>query len=124
MNYAAAVVLSVLAVEVFFRLPFARTGAGLFDTLHKVRATITSPRISDHWKEKVLLVYSGRLAKSSLMLGALLLVVAVVAIAFTLAVDYGLGTGGAFETFLMSWIGIGFVTVVSVLYAIVRQRFV
>jgi len=64
--------LALLAVEYFIRLPFGREGAILLAVAKKSARIIGSKRISDHWKERVLVRYALDILKSSLYLALLL----------------------------------------------------
>ncbi|NOR19928.1 MAG: hypothetical protein GQ538_07545, partial [Xanthomonadales bacterium] len=72
-----AVVLScVTVVELFIRLPFMNRIEAVNSGALKALGIVRSPRISDHWKEKVLPHYAGQIMLASLGLGSLLLLCA------------------------------------------------
>ncbi len=74
---APAILLSCLAVvELFFRLPFMARVEAVNAGALRALGVVRSPRISDHWKEKVLPSYAGRILRASLGLGGLLLLCA------------------------------------------------
>ncbi len=76
---APAIFLSCAAVvELFFRLPFLAQVEAVNSGAMRALGVVRSPRISDHWKEKVLPRYAGRILRASLGLGGLLLVCAAV----------------------------------------------
>jgi hypothetical protein len=59
---------SCLAAELLSRLPFERTVSSMAQCAHLAGHVISSRRISDHWKERVLPAYAGRMAGHTLML--------------------------------------------------------
>ncbi len=102
-NAAAMLVLSAFAVECVLRLPFILLVRTVIVTSAKAVRVVGSRRISDHWKEKVLLAYSGGSLAASLKLAGLLAAVAAVLAAGSLAVDR---ITGDFLAFLASPPGI------------------
>lgn len=60
------------AVELFFRLPFLAQVEAINGGALKALDVVRSRRISDHWKERVLPAYAGRILRASLLLGVLL----------------------------------------------------
>lgn len=80
MAYCFTVLLTFLAIECFLRVPFLSRIQAVTTLVKKVVRMLPSSRISDHWKEKVLLRYALILMVNSLVLfimlaGGLLLVV-------------------------------------------------
>lgn len=63
---------AILASELLLRLPVLRQAHGLGKVARKSAATIASKRISDHWKERILPVYSVRMARCSVLFFLLL----------------------------------------------------
>ena len=63
---------AMLASELLLRLPVLDQAQGLRTIASKSVATITSNRISDHWKERVLPAYSARMARCSVLFFLLL----------------------------------------------------
>ena len=108
-------------VEIFLRLPVRAEISKLIGTAGKSARVIRSTRISDHWKEKVLLVYSGQIFQSTvgvtfrivLALGPL---VGLTILATFLALPLA--------EFMLSWQGLLFTTIVALAYAKLRVRFV
>jgi len=84
---ALSAVLSVLLVEIVLRLPFADVLAEGRATAKKALWTVRARGVSDHWKEKVMLAYSGRMFASSFRLGGLVLLVGAAAVVATVVVD-------------------------------------
>lgn len=58
MNYALLGLITILGVECFVRLPIINTAKLILGVGEKALRVISSKKISDHWKEKVLLRYS------------------------------------------------------------------
>lgn len=111
---------TLAAVEAFLRTPFKRALGDLTATTTKSFAVISSKHISDHWKEKVLPRYAGRIFKSSIVLFLCLLALAAPVIVFHFL-------AGFFSEDLLaamtSWEGLGLSLVAATLYVYVRSLF-
>ena len=59
---------TVIAVEIFSRLPLADLLRDFLQLVSKISKTISSSFISDHWKEKVLIAYAQQLLSISALL--------------------------------------------------------
>lgn len=97
------VVVTVAAVTVFMAMPFKRLITDVGVSANRSRLIIASPNISDHWKEKSLVLHALRMLKSAF--GVL---VCLAAPAATLAAGVGLAEllgGNAWGAF-SSWPGI------------------
>jgi len=119
MTYLLAVVAGIGFVEILLRSPLPRAIRGLGDTAGRAAHVVRSARISDHWKEKVLLAYSGRLLRSTATIGLCLVVAAV---PLLLAVLIGNATGADVAGFIMSLPGLAVLTLVALAYAGLRSR--
>lgn len=64
----------LLACELLWRLHLPRVAGGLLKTAKKAKWIVLNRRISDHWKEKAMLVYSGKLLSSTFLLAGIFLV--------------------------------------------------
>jgi hypothetical protein len=73
MQWAFLTAGTIAMVELFLRLPVLDKLRQIRVVVRKVLKTVSSKAISDHWKERVLLAYSGKLLVCSLSLFALLL---------------------------------------------------
>lgn len=62
-----------LSSELLLLLPLRRNVQHLNKLLRRIFKTLHSSRISDHWKEQVIIVYANRLLRYSLLLPALIL---------------------------------------------------
>lgn len=63
---------AIAASELLLRLPVLKQAQGLGEVARKSLATISSKRISDHWKERIVPVYSVRMARCSVLFFLLL----------------------------------------------------
>jgi hypothetical protein len=72
MSLLIATLLSFLAIEYFIRLPFIKYGKPLLNIANKSVSVLISRRISDHWKEKVLLYYARKLVLHTITLTSML----------------------------------------------------
>lgn len=122
MSWLLAAALAVILVEILAALPLLPEAGRLLATVTKVQRTIASPRISDHWKEKVLVAYAGTMLRKSLTIFALMLcmagAVALAGYGVALAFDSG------FPAFMLSLEGTLFITAASLAYAFARFRLV
>ena len=118
--WALLLISTLIAVELFLRLPLLTNVKGLTGTLGKSLKVMKSRRISDHWKEKAVQVYALRLFRHSIMvfviiLGALLLPFAIIGY-------LGAQVGQDMSPLLESLEGIGASTLFAIVYFVVRQR--
>jgi len=104
----------VLSVEIFINSNFLSILKKFSKVIKKVIHLITSKKISDHWKEKVLLVYALRIMKYSLQILTILLFI----ISLLITADY-LYNNLLFHVF--SLIGIIESLVFSLGYLFLRQ---
>jgi hypothetical protein len=111
----------VILVEIGLRLPFLPVVAVIAGTGKRGMHVMMSKSISDHWKEKVMLAYSGRMFRATLKLATLLIVLFGGAGVIVWLLDH-LGTG--FASFILGWQGIFATLVLASLYFILRKRIV
>ncbi|MDX2470460.1 MAG: hypothetical protein QNL04_07785 [SAR324 cluster bacterium] len=108
-------------METFTRMPIGKVAADVQTATIKSQKVITSKRISDHWKEKVILVYAKVIFVATLKLILLLgLIGAIVGATIYLS----LVINSPIDDFLSSWEGLAFSTFASSLYFFVRKFFV
>lgn len=119
MNWLLTVVLCVLLVEVVLRLPFFRVLRELEGILRKAMRVVRARSVSDHWKEKVVPAYAGRMFTATLRLAALLLAVGVPAVVLIWLFDR---LNASYDGFIVSWTGILFSILVASTYAVLRRR--
>lgn len=119
MIFAASATLCVILVEVFAWLPVMATVKRLISVAGKARAVLLSERISDHWKERVLLKYAGRIFANTVELSGYLLLLGLLVYAAIVGVRY---VGLDLYHFLTGWQGIVFCIIVAGVYAKLRIR--
>ncbi|MFC1771750.1 hypothetical protein ACFL3A_00175 [Pseudomonadota bacterium] len=124
MTYLTATLVTIVAVELFFRLRPMGLVDQLSETLKKVVWVMMSKSISDHWKEKVLLIYSGRIALITLKIAALIGGIGLFVLVFSGILDKVFSLPGSTVDLLMSWLGLSLATVASVAYYFLRRRIV
>jgi len=114
------VVMSTASVcECFLRLPFAENIKTLVLYTTKSYRVISSARISDHWKEKVLPLFAAKIFRMSLMLFLFLLISLMpLLIWHYLAVLLGLDL----FAFAFEIPGMVAMTAVAVVYFVVRKK--
>lgn len=119
MVWALLVAGTVAVVELFLVLPFDASLRRLRTAAVKSARTIASKRVSDHWKGKVLIVYSAQILLSSIRLSVL--VVAVFSPIFVLG---GVGhlVGADLFGLLATPAGVLAPTAGAVLYLTIRKR--
>lgn len=72
MTFFFTLLLAILAVEYFLYFPFIREGKKSLVVAQKSLRILSSKRISDHWKERVLIRYAQAIMKSTIYLALLL----------------------------------------------------
>ncbi|MEA3299539.1 MAG: hypothetical protein U9R22_04895 [Pseudomonadota bacterium] len=121
MSWVVAVVGAVAFVELLLRLPLGSTLGALSSLAARAVRVVRSRRISDHWKERVLLTYAGGIARRSLLL-ALLVALALAPMASLAVLFEALGV--PVYSLLSSWAGILVCTLAGLLYGMARARVV
>jgi hypothetical protein len=120
-----AVVLSVVAaVEFFIRSGFLKHASSLSSLASKTMAIVQSRKISEHWKERVLPVYAGRMMLRSLLILVLLAALVGVFYAVYWVVLSAIGRSDAVAASVVSWRVQILVVAFGIAYAWVRQRLV
>jgi hypothetical protein len=117
MHWLLAGLAGVGSVELFMRLPILPTLVEFRATIPSVFMVIRSVRISDHWKEKALLIYARRIFALTMLLAVYLCGTFV---PFILIYGLSIAMSVPFLEFTLSSVGILFVTIVSISYARVR----
>ncbi len=111
---------SILSCDLLFRLPLFKNLKNLDYLLRRILKILRSSRVSDHWKERVMLVYAFQLLRLSLALPVLLL---------TALSPLGVGLWVATESIdalirlTFDWRILLGISVLSMLYFSVRKRF-
>ncbi|MFA9230780.1 MAG: hypothetical protein RIR95_1897 [Pseudomonadota bacterium] len=65
MHWLRILISAIVATELLLRLPLLPAMKRATSAAQKSGRVLKSKRISDHWKERVLLAYSGRIARNS-----------------------------------------------------------
>ena len=120
--YLSAAITCVILVELFLAVPMGRAIQVLLHNSNRASTVIASPKISDHWKEKVLVRYALNIAKSSFKIAFWLIVVLALGGAASLLLDMLIKPEVATLTWLASLEGILGATVFSLLYFWLRSR--
>lgn len=123
MNWAAvglSVLVAIVFVELIVRTGFLRTAAGLLVISNKASHVLRSKRISDHWKEKVILRYSRDMMSTSLRLALVLAVAGGVIWAIGFCSER-YAQINLFD-FLVTWQGLVFTTVAAMIYVALFHR--
>jgi hypothetical protein len=119
MAWALLVIGTLAAAELFLRLPLKRTGQGLLRLVGKAQHILRSSQISDHWKEKVLLVYARQLFLASIgIFGLMLAALLPLALLAILATGIGVDLAGR----LTEPAGLVVSVAVAVGYVLLRRR--
>lgn len=119
MTWLLAGIAGIAFIELVGLLPIRRNLRHIKATAIKIFATLRSARISDHWKEKVLLRYAARMFMLTLSL-AFYLIIAFAP--FIAAYGLSLALNVQFLDFTLSFIGILFVSAIAIGYARFRFR--
>lgn len=103
MNALLALLAGSLIAEAAWHMPFSRLLQRAQETGRAAMTVMQSRQISDHWKEKALAAYSGRILGASLSLLALLLAIFGVFVALAFLGDRLLP---GFSDYLVGWQGL------------------
>jgi hypothetical protein len=118
-SWLVLLVCTFLTVELFFRLPFIDSARRVIAVSRKSASVVASSKISDHWKEKVVPVYAGKLFVGSLQLFGWMILAFMPFIAGVPLVDT---LGMEVNALLVSWPGLLVTTLVAVIYASLRNK--
>lgn len=121
MKWLILTVCCIAFIELFLCLRTQKCIESIAALSLKISRVLRSSAISDHWKEKVMLTYAGRMFSYSMRLLAILVIAfSPFVVASLLADYYGLQLAGL----LASWQGILVCTAIAVVYSLVRKRIV
>lgn len=118
MNWLLTIVLCGLLVELTVRLPLLTPLVAIRRSGTRAVHVLTVKNVSDHWKEKAMAAYARSTFTATAKVAGLLSVVLGVAFASVLVLDR---LSNGFETFILSWGGIGSTVVIATLYFAVRK---
>ncbi len=117
-----ASLLALIAVEYFFRLPFVSRVRALTKLANKSARVLLSKKISDHWKEIVLLHYARELAIHTVILALMLFGCVLLVVLPTLFLDWSLEPDPLIISSFSSVLGLSSITIVSFLYIFLRKH--
>ena len=110
---------SCLAAELLSRLPFERTVSRMMRCANQASRVIASKRISDHWKERIVPAYAGRMATHTFMLALYFAALAALVALVLLAIDATTPEAGRFLTSAQGLIAS---FIVATAYYLLRRR--
>jgi len=120
MTLALAGVLAVAIVECLIRLPVRSAVRAMAATAAKAAHVVRARGISDHWKERVLIRYSGRLFYNSALILVILAGIVGLVIGFDAAGRAALGLD--LIGYLVTLEGLVVLSLVAAAYAWLRTR--
>lgn len=120
-DWVLAAMAGAAVAEMVFHLPFGAVAGKALSTARKATSIIRSSSISDHWKERVIFTYALIILMESLKLMGLLLVFLS---PLLIAGGGSFYFGGDFFGFIVTTEGLFLITVISIVFFIVRTRFV
>lgn len=124
MKYLPVAFASIVVVEIFLRLSVVHIITRLPVILKKAIRVVSSRRISDHWKEKVLLRYAGMIAIISFELAAIISIVFATIMLLSLLFDHVFKPHISMLDVIVTWPGFTVAAAVSFAYVIVRHHLV
>jgi len=123
MNWLATIAYSAILIvltELLLRLPLREQVSVAARVASRAQHTMMARRISDHWKERALLAYAGKLFRNTLSLAVTLGLFFGIAATLILLADVA---GVVERNFIFGWKGIAYSIVFATLYASTRKRF-
>lgn len=121
MNLVLTLILSALVAELAVRLPFSRLLKVLRLSGRRAVFALTAKRVSDHWKEKVMSVYTRRTINATVMLAVLVVVLFGAATILVLGMSQ---LSDGFQAFILSWAGLGGSIAAASIYAVARKAII
>ncbi len=123
MSYVLIVLASVIAVELFIRLPVIGQVHQLLGTTQKAGHIIAAKGVSDHWKERVMLRYAREILFCSVKLVVFMTGVLFLAVLPALLVQRFIDPGLSVEALFSSWSAVAVSLVAATAYYVMRTRF-
>ena len=123
MEYLIIAIVSILAVELFLKLPVRQAVDNLWRVSQKASHVVLSPHISDHWKEKVMLVYAKQAFTRTLKLATIILVFVAMVLLPVVIFDYLQLTEQPVLALLSTTKGLIASTIMAIFYFWLRGRF-
>ena len=115
--------LAIVTVEFFIRMPFMSHVSALYTLSKKSSHVVLSKKISDHWKEIVVLNYAVKIAKHTLIISIMFVAVIPIMLLPAMAIDYFVDLDSTVVDSLATWEGMLAMLIVSVIYIFVRRSF-
>ena len=112
------------AVECFFRLPFLATIKTIINIANRAIHVVISKKISDYWKERVLMRYARDLFFKTIILSFMLFLCVFIVILPAIIFDRVFVLTPSIIKSMSSLFGIISMTIVSVIYVYVRKHYV
>jgi hypothetical protein len=122
--YLSAAFTCVILVELFIAVPMMAAIQVLLHNSNRASKVIASPKISDHWKEKVLVRYARNIMVSSFKIAFWLFLVLALGGGASLLLDMLLKPEMPTLNWLATMQGIIVATVFSILYFWLRSRLI
>jgi len=116
MEYILLLFSCIFSIELFQKLKLSKILKLLIHTTNKVLKVLSSNKISDHWKEKVIPIYAIIIFKKSTLILALLLFIVLI---FSLSIIFN----DSFYDLLFSVQGIFLSIFLSILYLLFKSFF-
>ncbi|WP_282608359.1 hypothetical protein [Pelagibius sp. Alg239-R121] len=124
MTYFLVVIASVIAVELFVRLPVVDQVYQLFGTTQKAGHIIAAKAVSDHWKERVMLRYAQEILLSSIKLVMFMAGVLFLAVLPAVLVQQLIDPNLSIEALFSSWSAVVVSLIAATIYYVMRHRVV
>lgn len=122
MGILFASILALLVVEYFFKLPFFKHTRTLKMVVNKSIHVVLSKRVSDHWKEIILLRYARELAIHTVVIALMLVGAVPLVILPAFILDLVFAPNPSTIESLSSLAGLSTMTIVSLLYMAFRNH--
>jgi hypothetical protein len=118
MSWLLTALICIAVIEIVLRMPLARLADEARDVLHRSQHTLRSDAISDHWKEKVLLVYARKLFACTLQLAFIILAIGSLVVCLIWLADQLVAESAEF---VLSWRGLLYSTLFATAYVKLRR---
>lgn len=115
-------IITIIMVEIFIKIPFAKTIKLVLNIAKKAIKVLTSTKISDHWKEIVLLRYSIDLFKGIIIIFCYLITCVLVVLVPIIVIDQIFNFNPSIIEQLSSLKSIGMMTIISIIYFYLRKK--
>lgn len=116
MNHFFLIIACIASVEIFIKLNLIERAQLTTVIIKKVAQVISSKKISDHWKERAVPIYSIKLMLSSLQILFILIAIILIFLIFNFISD-------SFLEFTISLFGIFESIVIVYIYILVKKNF-